>query len=474
MIARFDTSGYLIGNAYSLPLENKKMPGLIKDENNDAIMTEFVGLRAKIYVMRVDEKKDTKKAKAPPNPESSIFPELAYRPPRGNSKATPAVTATGLDVPRKKGKSSSGEGDAKRNGKKKNGSSGGIRYHYGECKCGRIRRNVLYVVAKRARESVGRTLSTPSNSDDVRESGYSIPSTAHSYVTLESVEIPPLRYFTICVRDRRISALVDSGSSRTLFGREGIDIIKELGLPSLRDRGAQIQMANGQIVSVGETVMVPLKLKNITYTLPVGLLPKLAVPCIIGMDFLRRFRVCLDFTASEWHFAGSLAERYPFSAESDTERVCSGLPELTETQQSALKNFFKQTVPTPTETPEVTPLAEHRIDVGSHPPIRQRCYVVSPRVQEAIREEVDKMLASGIIEPSFSEWSNPIVMVKKPNEKYRFCLDFRKVNGIYKKDAYLLPNMNSILDKLRSAKYISTIDLCQVVLLPNPSGKRQS
>lgn len=101
------------------------------------------------------------------------------------------------------------------------------------------------------------------------------------------------------------------------------------------------------------------------------------------------------------------------------------------------------------------------MDVGSHPPIRQRCYVVSPKVQEAIRAEVDKMLDSGIIEPSYSEWSNPIVMVKKPNGKYRFCLDFRKVNGISKKDAYPLPNMNGILDKLRSARYISTIDLSQ-------------
>ncbi|XP_036146043.1 uncharacterized protein LOC118646698 [Monomorium pharaonis] len=58
-IARFDTSDY----AYGMPLENKKVPGLMKDENNGAIMIEFVGLRAKMYAMRVDGKNDTKKAK---------------------------------------------------------------------------------------------------------------------------------------------------------------------------------------------------------------------------------------------------------------------------------------------------------------------------------------------------------------------------------------------------------------------------
>jgi len=66
-IARFDTSDYLANNLYSIPLANKKIPGLIKDQNNGAIMIEFVIHRAKMYAVRMNGKKDTKKAKGVKN-----------------------------------------------------------------------------------------------------------------------------------------------------------------------------------------------------------------------------------------------------------------------------------------------------------------------------------------------------------------------------------------------------------------------
>ena len=85
--------------------------------------------------------------------------------------------------------------------------------------------------------------------------------------------------------------------------------------------------------------------------------------------------------------------------------------------------------------------------------------MVSPNVQEAMHQEVDRMLAEGVIKESFSKWSTPIVMAKKAKGDYRLRLAFRKLNAVSKKDAYPLPYMLDILKQLKASKYISTIDL---------------
>jgi len=59
-INRFDTNDYPVDNVYGMSFTNKNVPDQMKDEKNSAIITEFVGLRAKMYV----DGKDTKKIKS--------------------------------------------------------------------------------------------------------------------------------------------------------------------------------------------------------------------------------------------------------------------------------------------------------------------------------------------------------------------------------------------------------------------------
>ncbi|CAB0040814.1 unnamed protein product [Trichogramma brassicae] len=84
---------------------------------------------------------------------------------------------------------------------------------------------------------------------------------------------------------------------------------------------------------------------------------------------------------------------------------------------------------------------------------------MSPPMLQVAHDEVKKMLAEGVIEPSASSWSSAPVIVKKADGSNRFCIDYRDLNKVTKKDAYPVQNIDAILDKLRRARYITTIDL---------------
>jgi hypothetical protein len=102
---------------------------------------------------------------------------------------------------------------------------------------------------------------------------------------------------------------------------------------------------------------------------------------------------------------------------------------------------------------------EHRIDTQGAEPIKMHPRRKSFPEKEAIEQEVRKMLDNGQIMPSKSPWGAPVVLVKKKDGTLRFCIDFRRLNEVTKKDAYPLPRIEECLDALNGCKYFSTMDL---------------
>ena len=106
-----------------------------------------------------------------------------------------------------------------------------------------------------------------------------------------------------------------------------------------------------------------------------------------------------------------------------------------------------------------TSVVQHRIDTGDHPPIKQRPRRIPIHKREIVEEEIQKMLAKGVIEPCDGPWSSPIVLVGKKDGTTRVCVDFRQLNSVTKKTAYPLVRIEDNLDALQGAKWYSTLDL---------------
>lgn len=111
------------------------------------------------------------------------------------------------------------------------------------------------------------------------------------------------------------------------------------------------------------------------------------------------------------------------------------------------------------DLPGLTILGVHQIKLTSDKPIRSKPYPLPFTSRNIVCEEVRKMLEAGVIEPSDSPYSSPIVIVKKKDGTNRFCIDFRAINKIIVFDAETIPNADDIFVKLAGCKYISKFDL---------------
>ena len=73
--------------------------------------------------------------------------------------------------------------------------------------------------------------------------------------------------------------------------------------------------------------------------------------------------------------------------------------------------------------------------------------------------EIQDVLDLGVIEPSISPYSSPIVLVPKKDGSVRFCIDFRKLNKVTEFDAEPMPNMEEIINRMSGHEYFTKMDL---------------
>jgi len=83
-------------------------------------------------------------------------------------------------------------------------------------------------------------------------------------------------------------------------------------------------------------------------------------------------------------------------------------------------------------------------------PFRQPTRHLGP-VKEVSRQ-VQDLLDRDLIETAHGAWSSPVVLVKKKDGSWRFCVDYRRLNSVTIQDAYPLPQIDASLDALAGSK----------------------
>nr|XP_041632388.1 uncharacterized protein LOC121502744 [Drosophila kikkawai] len=134
-------------------------------------------------------------------------------------------------------------------------------------------------------------------------------------------------------------------------------------------------------------------------------------------------------------------------------------PETPDYPEPWVKEFLDQELAKFDTLSGVSHIAEHRIFMRTDRPLKQRYFPRNPAMRAVIDKQINELLRDGRIEPSKSPHSAPIVIAAKKNGEVRMCVDYRQLNENSVPDAYPLPRIHQILERLRNAKFISTLDL---------------
>ena len=106
-----------------------------------------------------------------------------------------------------------------------------------------------------------------------------------------------------------------------------------------------------------------------------------------------------------------------------------------------------------------TGIIQHKIELTGNKPKRCGVRPLNPAMREVLKKELEGLKEKDFIQPSYSPYASPLVMVKKKDGSIRFTCDFRKLNEVTQRDSYPLPRIIEVLDTLAGAKVFSTLDL---------------
>jgi hypothetical protein len=304
----------------------------------------------------------------------------------------------------------------------------------------------------------------------------------HNHLSLNamngSLSLGTLR-FTGQVLGKDVQVLVDGGSTNNFFQPR---LAKFLKLPIEPISNFNVLVGNGhKMVAEGKISDLTVSVQGHDLKIPVLLLPFPGADLILGSSWLATLGPHVaDYSAlslkfflngkfvtlqgsdnnipnsaqlhhlsrlSNTHAIAELYTMYCFNMVSETTPTLEFDSTYLATMLTQFRHLFQSptTLPPQRNQDHSIPL----IDEAKIVKVRPYRYPHSQKAQIEIM--VEDMLKQGIIQPSTSPFSSPIILVKKKDGTWRFCTDYRALNALTIKDSFPLPTVDELLDELYGA-----------------------
>jgi hypothetical protein len=263
-------------------------------------------------------------------------------------------------------------------------------------------------------------------------------------------------------------ALLDTGSTHNFIAETAA---ARSGLPIQSQPRLTAMVANGEKVPCpGVIKNAPLAIHNSVFAVDLFVMPLAGHDLVLGTQWMATLgRLVWDFvdgSVSFQHQGSTVC--WPGVAPTSTLETCattSSAPLL-----DALLAEFVDIFAEPHGMPPQR-ARDHAINLkAGAQPVAVRPYRYPAAHKDELEKQCMTMLQQGIIRRSDSAFSSPVLLVKKADGGWRFCIDYRALNALTIKDAFPIPVVDELLDELHGARFFTKLDLRsgyhQVRMLP--------
>lgn len=272
------------------------------------------------------------------------------------------------------------------------------------------------------------------------------------------------------IQGHSISILVDSGSSHTFISQH---LASQLEGVVANFASLPVQVANGQRLFCHSIIPNAVwSVDDCAFSYDLKVLALSAYDMILGIDWLEKFSPMKVHWQHKWMtipYKGSTVMLHGMSSSVPVGTILHVCQMDIMADQAALVHIpqeiqqliarFAELFAVPTELPPSRPY-DHSIPlIEEAAPIQVRPYRFAPQLKTEIEKQVNEMLANGLIHKSFSPFSYSVLLVKKKDGSWRFCVDYRQLNAITIKGKYPVLVIDEFLDELSQASWFSSLDL---------------
>lgn len=285
------------------------------------------------------------------------------------------------------------------------------------------------------------------------------------------------------LKKNKVIVMIDSGATHNFISPATVQKNK---LSTTTNPNLSVLLGTGiSVQGTGVCSNVELSLPDMSFQAEFIVLELGNVDVILGVQWLRTLGTCVvDWEKNEWSFCyqgkqvllrgdPSLHGNVSLKTFSPERRVqkkgismeVKSVEKMTETEEmipSTVAQTLQQYEAVFQKPKGLPPLRgrEHSIVLQDNSkPISVRPYRYPHAHKEIMEVLVREMLEEGLIRPSTSPYSSPVLLVKKKDKSHRFCVDYRAVNRATIQDKYPIPMIDQLLDELHGAQWFTKLDL---------------